>query len=115
MTREEMNDDLISRKAVLKPYKDLKDDDTISVWLIRKNIEQQSSINTQQPKFIVKSDGTIEQIKNHEDRKKGHWIPYLKEGLIVKCSECESRFSLGYNFCPNCGADMRGGINETGR
>lgn len=44
--------------------------------------------------------------------KKGHWIPYLKEGLIVKCSECKSRYTLGYNFCPNCGADMREVVEE---
>ena len=39
-----------------------------------------------------------------QEPRKGHWIPYLKEGLIVKCSECKSRYTLGYNFCPNCGA-----------
>ena len=37
-------DDAISREEALKPYKDLKDDDVISVWLIRKNIEQQKSV-----------------------------------------------------------------------
>lgn len=42
-----------------------------------------------------------------QEPKKGHWIPYLKEGLIVKCSECKSRYTLGYNYCPNCGADMQ--------
>lgn len=45
--------------------------------------------------------------QTEQEPRKGHWIPYLKEGLIVKCSECKSRFTLGYNFCPNCGADMR--------
>lgn len=42
-----------------------------------------------------------------QEPRKGHWIPYLKEGLIVKCSECKSRYTLGYNYCPNCGADMQ--------
>ena len=37
--------DAISRQAVLEPYKDLKDDDVISVWLIKKNIEQIRSLN----------------------------------------------------------------------
>lgn len=59
-----MNDELISREAVLKPYQGLDDADAISVWLIRKNIEQQPSINIHQPKFIAKADGTIEPIKN---------------------------------------------------
>ena len=39
-----MQDDMISREATLKPYKNLNDEDTISVWLIRKNIEQQPPI-----------------------------------------------------------------------
>lgn len=46
-----------------------------------------------------------------EERKKGEWIkmPYH----VTECSECG--FSLEdwiqgafYNYCPNCGADMRG-------
>lgn len=49
-----MQDELISREATLKPYNGLNDEDTISVWLIRKNIEQQPSVNP---------------------TKTGHWIP----------------------------------------
>ena len=48
--------------------------------------------------------------------KKGRWdvsdrkdVPY---GLMCKCSNCgweeHTNIMLGYNFCPNCGADMRG-------
>lgn len=36
----------------------------------------------------------------------GKWLPYLKEGLRYKCSECGSRFSLAYMYCPHCGAKM---------
>ena len=36
----------------------------------------------------------------------GIWLPYLKEGLTVKCSECESRFDRPWHYCPNCGARM---------
>ena len=35
------SNDVINRNAALKPYEGLKDDDTICVGLIRKNIEQQ--------------------------------------------------------------------------
>lgn len=52
-----------------------------------------------------------------EKKKTGHWN-YARFGnqTLVKCSECEEEF-LGndvsdYNFCPNCGADMRGKENE---
>lgn len=41
---EEPCEDAISRQAVLKPYQTLKDDDTICIWLLRKNIEQQPPV-----------------------------------------------------------------------
>ena len=38
---------------------------------------------------------------------RGHW---LKNGYSIRCSECgyDMPFAVR-NFCPNCGADMRGG------
>ena len=39
-----LKDNVVSREAVLAPYKELKDDDVISVWLIKKNIEQLPSV-----------------------------------------------------------------------
>ena len=56
--------------------------------------------------YFISTTRNLPSLSPQEPRK-GHWIPYLKEGLIVKCSECGSRFSLGYNYCPHCGADMR--------
>jgi len=42
------------------------------------------------------------------ERKHGEWI--IQNGMVV-CSECfEPNFET--NFCPNCGADMRGGYDE---
>ena len=50
-----------------------------------------------------------------EERKKGEWIK--KEGDLCfrdVCSECGNKYVKlyphykHYNFCPNCGADMRG-------
>lgn len=38
----------------------------------------------------------------------GTWLPYLKEGLTVKCSECGSRFNRPWHYCPNCGSRMEG-------
>lgn len=43
-----------------------------------------------------------------EDRPKGYWIylngvwPYRWE-----CNQCNSLSKLNFNFCPDCGADMR--------
>lgn len=53
------------------------------------------------------------------ERKKGKWHQrfYPKVEMMV-CSECGNEFSYDaetgvrdYNFCPNCGADMRGEQN----
>jgi len=44
------------------------------------------------------------------ERKKGKWTV---TPLFIKCSECGEAFMLmPQNYCPNCGADMRGSNNE---
>lgn len=52
----------------------------------------------------------------------GEWIEQddAWDGVYYECSVCKEAFTLIdgtptdnlYNFCPNCGADMRGGRNE---
>ena len=54
------------------------------------------------------------------ERKRGEWIyvtveEWLRTGRDYghHCSECDEINESGKsNFCPNCGADMRGGNNE---
>ena len=51
-----------------------------------------------------------------EERKKGKWID--EPNCWYRCSYCKSHYpsikgTMEYNFCPNCGADMRGDENET--
>lgn len=41
------------------------------------------------------------------ERKTGKWIYEPTEPLGYKCSICE-KGSCRFNYCPNCGADMRG-------
>lgn len=56
----------------------------------------------------------IEQQPTIEERKKGKWEmkpdPYGFFEEIPVCSECgcTTEMRKTYNFCPNCGADMRG-------
>lgn len=64
-------------------------------------------------------DRVIEPIKNGElvlqtdERPHGEWIePFESNGKTYhKCTHCHisSELILFGNFCPNCGADMRGG------
>ena len=51
------------------------------------------------------------------ERKKGEWI---NGGRIIRCNKCKIGYAavkgmksaLTYNFCPNCGADMRGEADD---
>ena len=68
----------------------------------------------------------IEEIKHlpsaQPERKMGKWIEQDDgwDGIYYECSVCREPFTLIdgtpsdnlYNFCPNCGADMREGQNE---
>ena len=38
--------------------------------------------------------------------KRGKWLDYLEEGLKWECSECGSKFTTPWHYCPNCGARM---------
>ena len=52
------------------------------------------------------------------ERPHGEWLPTDEVGSVVRCSRCSFRTCADvaeeeYNFCPNCGADMReGGDSE---
>lgn len=61
----------------------------------------------------AKLNDAIDNAPTIEERKKGKWIEHNphKWGLGVKyeCSECGYEVDCEEpNFCPNCGADMRG-------
>ena len=45
-----------------------------------------------------------------EERKAGEWIELDFEAWEYKCDQCGRLSDFKDNFCPNCGADMRGGI-----
>jgi len=57
--------------------------------------------------------------KKDAERKRGHWIgAECRNGMTERrCSECNCFAGYGvsslpwFNFCPWCGADMRGGNN----
>lgn len=61
-----------------------------------------------EPTDIGAFENIIEKLPTAE--RKGHWIE-LKCGSasLWKCSECGELFLEDFYYCPNCGADMRGG------
>lgn len=122
-----MNNDLISREALKK--------DIQTEWLTAetkqtfyKIIDNAPTVDIK-PFAIVKFDKdelkrlvderVIEPIKNGElvlqtdKRPHGEWQePFESNGKTYhKCTHCHisSELILFGNFCPNCGADMRGG------
>ena len=58
---------------------------------------------------IIENEQDMRVILESADRPKGEWI----KNDDFTCSECGYRMIVGdgaYNFCPNCGADMRGDV-----
>lgn len=52
---------------------------------------------------------------NHysEERPQGEWIRTALYGqTCYECDNCHLHYDLKTNFCPNCGADMRGENKE---
>ena len=62
----------------------------------------------------VQGDFKIEEMAEDLSQKTGKWIldnPRSDDSLIYRyaCSECHAHHRARYDFCPSCGADMRGG------
>ena len=62
--------------------------------------------------ILINSDDVIKIFMNHvrvniePEPKKGHWIKIHWKAF--RCSECNKISEYSTDFCPNCGADMRG-------
>ena len=56
--------------------------------------------------------GVIKSIPSADvvERKKGEWFD--RGSLSCRCSNCGCKSTKEYNFCPHCGADMRGREDE---
>ena len=44
----------------------------------------------------------------YEARPKGEWIDVNGNGSLWRCDQCKDTACCKGNYCPNCGADMRG-------
>ena len=83
---------------VIRRYESWAEDDRIDV-LIRKEHRQMAD--------------WLKELKT--DRPQGEWIIEIDINNYTygRCSICGMRQYAGHlNFCPNCGADMRGKVNE---
>jgi len=47
-----------------------------------------------------------------KDRPQGEWIKISERWFVFKCSVCGNTFDELTDFCPNCGARMKGADDE---
>ena len=106
-----MSNDLISRSALKEEVKGLFCPDGFKLDFIRTidnapTVEEKSYAMGYQDGAEDGLDGIIPQ---------GEWITH-QTGMLLweECNQCHAQVgTIGMNFCPNCGADMRkGGVNN---
>ncbi len=98
--------ELISREDAIKSLTDYKNN-MLSIFEMCYGIEKHRAED------CIK---IIESLPTVEERKEGHWIPYLPEyGDMFKCSECNEitrlpfkAIRMPYKCCPYCEARMKG-------
>lgn len=71
---------------------------------------------------VVNCISILEELPSAQpERNKGEWLEWWPgeaalimtgEEMLWMCSVCEAKFTERKNFCPNCGADMRGEKDE---
>ena len=93
--------DLVSRQAVI---------DEIGEWIeaFLENGCKESAADA-----CLIQDGIIQLPSVQPERKNGTWIDetFKPWGLVYhpyRCDQCGDHADCTYNYCPNCGADMRG-------
>lgn len=99
-----MSNDLISREALKRAIK------------TECNPYGKPTIDFESGKKVLK---IIDNVPTIEERPNGKWLSHYEycakhgcypSGLITFwwCAQCEQAVEHPTNFCPNCGADMRG-------
>ena len=92
-----MNDDLISRQAAIDTYLE-----TVSSLCVDEGDGMLTA--------CARDRDILEMLENlpSVQPKTGRWIPIKPLLTAARCSECKSAFTERTNYCPHCGAKMRG-------
>ena len=90
----------------------------MSDWIERSEVLKQLQLNHKDVVYIDKKECVrrIEAIPSVSDRPKGKWIieKTIYDNYNYRCNNCDWYETHAYpdnetyNFCPYCGADMRG-------
>ncbi len=107
-----MNNDLISRKELRKAFKECPFFTEVYLYYARQLIDNAPTVEQsyQEPKDYIRN-------KLDYSRTQGEWtgVVYTDNGIGVgMCNHCGIHRTID-NFCPNCGADMRGGKDNEAR
>ena len=118
----------ISAETVLEVVKELSEHGTNLAEVGTDCISRQALLDKFEPWLKVKdyNDGELNMLKailyeirfmRSAEPKRGWWIEIINSrGVVValRCSRCEKspRHGVRSDFCPNCGADMRGDSDE---
>lgn len=111
-----MNDDLISRQAAIDALDNIKIQRNASWYTYYQQaltvMSRLPSAQTEHATCYLDSPCEYQNINialPTAEPKKGEWIDALDEDpCYYRCSECGRLSGFLENFCPNCGADMRG-------
>ena len=89
-------------------WKSLEERDTTGKY---KQAREMAELNVEQLEFAYNSG--FADAKSKYERPHGKWLidcpPQYADG--AECSLCQCNFfgALSFNYCPNCGAEMKGG------
>lgn len=101
-------DDLISRQAAINAIVDCTNCKTADE--LRAYVTKHTLDNGWTGGFVDALDAVEDLPSAQPERPKGKWITQ-EFGSWAECSECHELYDIPMaysNFCPNCGADMRG-------
>ena len=106
--------DLISRQAAIDAIEKVAE---LYPWRVPGNRDSYSQYNEAWQDALNRADSEIEALPSaQQERKTGHWIKTARWGRVYYCDQCRNYLDFdgvnvgrgSANFCPNCGADMRG-------
>ena len=102
------NDDLISRQAVLKLLSTMPPEEAMTKALLIQGVKQMDAAQPEwkRGKWIIHETET----DRYDDMK----CPFCKKSYTVDAYRIDDIgfTAADFNFCPNCGADMRGEQDE---